>query len=633
MCVTIALYSGALNSWNAYTLFENDRYFSHLSTLEREMTFRTEMGLYYSYFKTLVEANSFSQGVHELVYNNLTEYPETINTLKRFNLYPEVVIGLAFRIFNQTCNNLSIPSKNCWMINRPDLPPVESCSGLGDPATFYITSVYLWNGLSGFALPLLATMVSDSLLGTVLSCMCYFFNYNEATRIQWTPPLRESFAYPLLLLQMALTTHLLSAPVNIIWCILYVTLTTSCLLCWQFSQFALLTQICALFVVFSLHSKLNSRKFQYLCAMHLCALFIAYNMLFLNDMLFTSLYSSTVTAVLVVSSFRVLTVSKQTRLRIPLQFGSVTVIAVTIKIFLSFILQIKDDSHIWSILRAKISNYRDFHTMLYMCAPEFDFLQFNYVEKTWLTLLVPLTCSFVILLTNAFFRRMHVFTAELLYNVYQTLSFVVMALTIMRLKMFLTPHLCILSSVAAGKMFFGKNGVRLTVFVAILAAITVPGWREIQRQHSQQGEYSNPDLEELLIFIDKNVDRNHSFAGPMPLMANILLSTRRPIVNHPHYEDSHLREKTKVIYTLLSRKPLREVYSNIKKLKAQMVVLPRSWCAGKMRTGCSLVDIWDHLDPQNRHKLQVCELLANGDTEQLFDIVFQNDEYTMLQLR
>ncbi|OQR75628.1 protein dpy-191-like [Tropilaelaps mercedesae] len=449
LLIGLALLCGALNSLNGYSLFENDRYFSHLSNLEREMTFRTEMGLYYSYYKVIVNAPSFTEGLKALVRNNVTEYPLTINTLKRFNLYPEVVIGLAYRIFNHLAALLGIEAKSCWMIDRKELPSVESCSGLGDLATFYVVSVYLWNAATGIALVGLAYLITD-------------------------------------------------------------------------------------------------------------------------------------------------------------------------------------DSHIWNILRAKLSDYKDFHTMLYTCAPEFNFLKIDYLESLWPTLLVPLAAA--LLLLGAKLMQRQQLPAEVLYNLYQCLAFVTMAFMIMRLKMFLTPHLCILTSLSASPRFVTNCSFRLAIAATLLAIIALPGWRKLEAAHLHQGEYSNPQLEELLTFIDDYAESTDSFAGPMPLMANILLSTGRPIVNHPHYEDSEIRAKTVNIYTLLSRKSLREVYGHLKKLSVRYIVISRSWCRGKMRTGCALVDIWDQLDPTNRYKTQVCDRLASGETEKLFDIVFHNDEYTMLAL-
>ena len=110
----ISVTAGFLNAYHVSTLFENDRHFSHLSNLEREMTFRTEMGLYYSYFKTIVHADSLSDGFYKLYRNNVTEYPAVINTLKRFNLYPELFAGALYR----SLDSLGMLDQVCYTVNR-----------------------------------------------------------------------------------------------------------------------------------------------------------------------------------------------------------------------------------------------------------------------------------------------------------------------------------------------------------------------------------------------------------------------------------------------------------------------------------------------------------------------------------
>ncbi len=46
-------------------------------------------------------------------------------------------------------------------------------------------------------------------------------------------------------------------------------------------------------------------------------------------------------------------------------------------------------AHIFDILRAKFTDFKSFHTLLYSCAKEFDFLGTEMPYKTTLTFLLP----------------------------------------------------------------------------------------------------------------------------------------------------------------------------------------------------------------------------------------------------
>ncbi|KAF4793538.1 hypothetical protein TURU_110042 [Turdus rufiventris] len=94
----VAISLGFLTSVYVATLHENDLWFSNIKEVEREISFRTECGLYYSYYKQMIQAASIQQGLHGLVYDNKTESVRTINILERMNVYQEVFLSILYRI-------------------------------------------------------------------------------------------------------------------------------------------------------------------------------------------------------------------------------------------------------------------------------------------------------------------------------------------------------------------------------------------------------------------------------------------------------------------------------------------------------------------------------------------------------
>ncbi|XP_035463964.1 dpy-19-like 1, like isoform X2 [Scophthalmus maximus] len=635
LTLLLAALTGYLHWLHLSQLFENDRHFSHLSNLEKEMAFRTEMGLYYSYYKTIIEAPSFLDGVHLVMNDRLTEYPLVINTLKRFNLYPEVVLASWYRIYTGVMGYFGIPTKMCWSINRGDgLTPVDSCEGMGDPAYFYVTCVFMLNGVMMSLFFIYGSYLSGSRLGGVVTTMCFFFNHGESTRVMWTPPLRESFAYPFLVLQMLLLTYILRTQNPSKTTMVALGVSNLCfMLPWQFAQFVLLTQI---------------------------TLAVCFILMFGNSMLLTSFYASSLISIWAIIAMRdhFAQVFKAGIIIWVMQGLAWVGSTVLLKFMLSTILGASDDAHISGLIKSKFTSYRDFHTLMYTCAAEFDFMELETPLRYLKTLLLPINLLVVVLVAGRTFQDLGRFLrgggkasgksdevvvaagsevaakGELVYHSLQLVAFALLAVLIMRLKLFLTPHMCIMASLICSKQVFGWIGEKCKnqiVVFAVMAVMAVQGLANLQAQWAIIGEFSNLPQEELLDWIQDNTGPDSVFAGAMPTMASVKLSTGRPIVNHPHYEDAGLRERTKLVYSMYSRMSGETVKRNLMKLGVDFFVLEDSWCTRRTRPGCSMPEIWDIEDPQNIGKIPLCTHISRNSRRH-FTTVFSNDIYKVLEV-
>ncbi|KPJ16375.1 Protein dumpy-19 [Papilio machaon] len=656
----VALLLGYIHYKYVSNLFENDRNFSYLSDLEREMSLRTEMGFYYSYYKTIVEEIPFIAGISKIMYDKLVEYPNEVNAFNRFNIYPEVVIGTIYRYFEPALNS---SYRECHMVERDSgMEPVESCVGLGVPIIFYLETVWWMAGLTVSALFLHAFTLSGNLLGGLLAVVQYFANHTECTRVQWAPNERENFALPILLLQGWLLTvqlrdksrkHGLRLQIAIFLC------NCLCLLFWQFSQFIFFAQLCIYFLMEQFYI-IDTKVLSIFLHSHFCGLHIAILLLQGNDMLKSSMYTSIFIVLFIYclffSSMRITIKNSMDMILefflIIFRFICIGISTVYLKIFISNFLNVEEDSHIWDMLFSKFSSkYKNFHTLIYTCTDVFDFLPFSSIEKMFSTFLIPFIiismCNImkktyddaVIARDDEKYKKkkkdddsnkkeneetddsgiennadsktkkktsskedkssvkkkleggldivMYMkFDPALFYNLSLMMLYWVFAILVMRLKLLLATQMCLLSSLMVTKNYYRFPKRIMDRLPVIWLMLLLPVGRQlvdnVTRETAHIGEFSDYPQEEMLKWISSDAGSG-AFAGSMPILATVMLTTRKPIVAHPHYENVGARKRAYSVYKVYGRFTSDELYEELRNLKASYLIVESKYCYGRSK--------------------------------------------------
>ncbi|XP_039619103.1 probable C-mannosyltransferase DPY19L3 [Polypterus senegalus] len=606
---------GLVTSIYVATLHENDLWFSNIKEVEREISFRTECGLYYSYYKQMLNAPSIQQGLYELINDNITESRRTINILQRMNIYQEVVLAIFYHI---------LPMKTYL-----------------EPVYFYIYTVFGLQTITVIALYATSWFLSGTWLAGMLAGLWYIINRVDTTRVEFTIPLRENWSLPFFSVQIAAITYYLRPqlkPLNQILALSVIFISTFIFsLTWQFNQFILLMQALALFTLDSI-GLISSTKVTHLYMVQAGSLLLVWVLQFFSSMILGSLVLSFIVSALIIKS-----VQKNMKMDsflgkiLKLLFHVFSVLILTLLIHYTFkkTLQLKSDEHIFKFITAKFGfgSTRDFDAKLYLCEEAFGVIPLDTFERFLETLvLYPYVCTICILtiltVITTFWNfrnssknlpeiakteNMLQLRQDIAYNFAHTVIFGILACSTMRMKYIWTGHMCAFAAYGVCsnemwglflKMFrlhtIGRERlIRLAVPCLILAFLYYKFFPKLMDEISELREFYDPDTVELMNWINTKTPTKAVFAGSMQLLAGVKLCTGRILTNHPHYEDKILRDRTQQVYQIYARQDPKEVHRILRSFGTDYVIIEDSICYERRHNrGCRLRDL---LDVANGH--------------------------------
>ncbi|XP_037796711.1 probable C-mannosyltransferase DPY19L3 isoform X2 [Penaeus monodon] len=357
-----------------HTLHENQLWFSNIKEVEREISFRTEQGLYYSYYKQILDAPTLALGYDQLKVDNRTENGRTINIFHRFNILPEVVLSAVHR----------------WLTLQVS------------PIFFYVWTVFGLHGVFLAGLYITSWYLSGSILGGALTAIFYIVHRVDTTRVNYTIPLRESFAVPLLFLQiLMICTFLRSSKWQIVKLATILLLTLSFLLSWQFGPFVLLCQLVCMVALCRLHL-LQQEKVQRLILAIGTSLLVSSFVQGHPPMIISSPVLSMIIPAFTLSLSPLYGKNRGLVSKVAIAVAEVfgmLMVTLLINFLVKDFLHIDADSHVYQLLLAKLQmgDPRNFDSRLYMCNEAFHYLDVETLGRLTESGLLPLYCFCVLI--------------------------------------------------------------------------------------------------------------------------------------------------------------------------------------------------------------------------------------------
>ncbi|KAI6203041.1 putative peptidyl-glycine alpha-amidating monooxygenase T19B4.1 [Aphelenchoides besseyi] len=184
--VLLAVSMGLIFAKCMHDFHETSLWFSNIEEMERRISLRTESGFYASFFYQIVETRSLKTGLRKLIYDRKSEFPYVINSLERFNIYPEVSLGVFYRFLSAF-----------WPFQLPI------------PTLFYAYFCFLNSGLAVTATFFLAWTIGSEWIYGLMASTWMIVNYEEVSRVNFALNMREIFALPWLWFQILFVIRVL----------------------------------------------------------------------------------------------------------------------------------------------------------------------------------------------------------------------------------------------------------------------------------------------------------------------------------------------------------------------------------------------------------------------------------------